>query len=202
MKVKVNITDGGLREALDRVRGNLQSAAELHQAMAHGVEESVRGHLLGLNTRSRHTGYYAKASRSVESKWSATEGLVIIPHRGVALRYYGGRVTMKDRLLALPTDDVPVRGDERMRPGEMKDLAFVPNRKGGPSVTVGYLVEGEVKGKRTVPKRGGKLMYVLRGWTDHSPDPTVLPDQDALTAAAAEAAEDYLAASLEEGGLA
>jgi hypothetical protein len=93
-----------------------------------------------------------------------------------------------------------VKGKERARPGEMKDLAFIPNRKFGVSVTRGYLVEGEVKGKRTVPKEGGRLMYVLRAWTDHAPDPGVLPDDETMTAAAAAGAADYLAAVMEEGG--
>ena len=93
LRVDVNITDDGLAAALGRVRRDVAATTELHQAAAQGVEETTRSHLLKLNTRSGRTGYYAKAARSVESSWDSRAGLVTIPHRGMALRYYGGRVT-------------------------------------------------------------------------------------------------------------
>lgn len=203
LKVEVNFSDEGLQAALASLAGDLQGMAEIHQAMAQGVEETTRSHLLGLNSRSPNTGFYAKAARSVESSWDSAAGTVRVPHRGAALRYSGGRVNMKDKLLALPTDKVPVRGDERMRPGEFADLAFIPNRKGGVSVTRGFLVEGQMnkKGTRLVPKKGGALMFVLRAWTDHDPDPTVIPDDATLTLSATEAGGNYLQAAMREKGL-
>lgn len=213
LSVDVKYEDSGAAAMLARLRSLPRERGELHQAMAAGLEGKVRSHLQGINTRSPHTGFYGKAARSVESSADSDAGLVRVPHRGAALRFYGGRVQMKDRLLALPTKEVPVRGGERMRPGEMTDLAFVPNRKGGVSVTRGFLFEGERftpqsgkhKGQaRLRRKPGGKLLFVLRAWTDHEPDPTVLPGRDAMTAAARAAGEDWLAAMLamQEGGAA
>lgn len=211
LEVKVNFDDAGAQAVLAKVQALPAARQELHAAMAVAVEEQVRGHLLNLNSRSPNTGYYGKAARSVESSATAGSGTVTIPHRGMALRFYGGRVNpVTLRNLALPTANVPVRGGERMRPGEMKDLAFIPKR-GGPDVTTGYLVEGEPKvilrGKRKgqtriKPKKGGKLMFVLRGWTDHPADTGVIPGTPELATAAQAAGEDYLAATLLEGGLA
>lgn len=204
--VEVKISDEGLAAALASLSQDLSSREDLHMAMAQGLEEKVRGHLLARNSRSPRTGFYAKASRSVESSWDAQAGIVSIPHRGAALRYYGGRVNMKDRLLAIPTDQVPVQGDERMRPGQFDSLVFIPRRNGAAAGTRGYLVEGEKKttkgGKsKLVPKPGGKLMFVLREYTDHQPDPAVIPDDSALSLSANSAAEDYIRASLREKGL-
>lgn len=204
LEVQVKITDGGLREALESLAGDLQGTTELHYAMAGAVEKKVRGHLLERNSSSPNTGYYAKAARSVQSTADDQAGTVRVPHAGAALRLHGGRVNMKDKYLALPTDKVPIRGDERMRPGEMTDLAFIPKRGLDVSGTVGYLVEGKKNSKgRLVPKtkeEGGSMMFVLRAFTDHQADPTVIPDDAALTASAGVAGEDYLASLIHEKG--
>lgn len=206
LKIEVNFSDEGLISALEKMSRDVEAPTELHEAMAVGVAETVRSHLLERNTRSPNTGFYAKASRSVESSWDADAALVTVPHRGAALRHSGGRVNMKDRFLALPTAQVPIRGDERLRPREMKDLAFIPKR-GGPSVTIGFLVEGKKnkKGNRLIPKskeEGGKLMFVLRAWTDHQADAEVIPSDAALTTRATEAGENYLTATLNTNRLA
>lgn len=210
VRLEVKFDDAGAMALLTRLRGRLEARRELHNAMAEGLKEHVRDHLLDLNSsRSTRTGFYGKAARSVEASADGEAGWVRVPHRGTALRFYGGRVVpVEEKNLALPTANVPVRGGERMRPGEMDNLAFIPNRKGGG--TTGYLVEGERftpargpnKGReRLRPKPGGMLMYVLRGWTDHEADPTVLPDAGEMTAAARSAGEAYLAAMLAgEGG--
>lgn len=205
LEVLVNITDSGAMAALERLRGDMEAKAELHEAMAQGTGELVRTHLQGLNSRSPNTQWWAKAADSVESSWDAERGMVRITRAGAALRYYGGRVEMKDRFLALPTADVPVRGGERMRPGEMADLAFLPAKKGAAGGTRGYLLEGmqvpkKDGGTRTVPKPDGKLFFTLREFTDHPEDPSVLPELAELQAAAGNAALDYLAAAAGEGG--
>jgi hypothetical protein len=207
LKVEVKFSDDGLRDALARVQGDLAATTEMHQAMAMGVEETVRGHLLGLNSRSPRTGFYAKAARSVESSWDASAGTVLIPHRGMAQRYYGGLITPQTvDNLAVPTANVPVRGDERMRPREMKDLAYIPRSPAAKPNVTGYLVEGKKnrKGTRLVPKtraEGGRLMFVLLSEVNQNEDPTVLPSDATLTTSATEAAEDFLAASLNENDL-
>lgn len=207
IRVSVDVRDLTARTYISRVVGRLEDTAALHDAIAAGAEREVRGHIRGLNSRSTNTNFYGKAAGSVESESDAERALITIPHRGFALRYYGGRVvpvTPGIRNLALPTDDVPVVNFVRLIPRDAGPLAFIP-RLGGPSVTTGYLVEGEEKTitrgknkgkKRMVPKKGGKLMYVLRGWTDHEPDPGVLPTDGELAEAGAKAAGGYLSKGL------
>lgn len=214
IRVEVKLDDAGARKAVAAVRQSAEHREPLHQAMAAGVEEAVREHLLGINSRSPHTGFYARAARSTESVASEAGALVRIPHRGMALRYYGGKVTpgksvssktgKPTKALAIPTEHVPLAGTEgRKGPREVGPLAFLRARAGAAAGTIGYLVQGQPKiisgGSRDgmeimEPLPGGKLMFVLRSWTDHDPDPTVLPSEAELTAAATAGARSYLAA--------
>ena len=102
-----------------------------------------------------------------------------------------------DQFLIAGTISKVIGGERRQKPSEAGILAFIPKR-GGPNVTTGYLVEGEEKtitrgkgkgGKRIVPKPGGKMMFVLRGWTDHKADESVLPTIVDMQTAAEQAAE-------------
>lgn len=201
MRVYVDVRELGGR-AVSLLREKLVNRAELHELIADAAEENVREHLRGLNTRSPNTNFYGKAARAVSSKSDDKEAVVTISHRGFAQRYYGGRILPKNvKHLALPTEHVPVVNFVRLAPRDAGPLAFIP-RLGGPNVTAGYLVEGEEKRitrgknkgkKRIAPKKGGKMMYVLRGWVDQDPDPTVLPSNDELTEGGVEALRDYLA---------
>lgn len=198
----VKFDDAGTQALLVSLQSRLDRRIHLHNAMAVAVEESVRAHLIEKSAaKSPNTGFYGKASRSVESHATDTAGTVTIPHRGMALRYYGGRVNWDGKIhLALPTKAVPIRGDERLSPREIPNLAYLPAKKSAAPGTTGYLVEGMEKksagGKsRMVPKPDGKLMYVLREFTIHLPDPTVLPIESEMAAAAAAAGRDYLAAT-------
>jgi hypothetical protein len=199
--LEIDIDAIAAQRGISDLIGLLDDRTELHQEMAQGVEALVTAHLLALNSRSPNTSFYGRAARSTAVEADGEGATVSVTHRGIALRYFGGRVvpvTPGITNLALPTEHVPVIGGERrQKPSEAGILAFIPNR-GGPSVTTGYLVEGEEKtitrgkrkgGKRIVPKPGGNMMFVLRGWTDHAADESVLPTIVEMQAAAARAAE-------------
>lgn len=203
IRVSVDVDTIKARIGVERVKERLEDKDSLHRAISAGAEKQVRGHLRGLNSRSPNTNFYGRAADSVEAESDAEGALIRIAHRGYALRYYGGRVvpvTPGIKNLALPTEHVPVVNFVRLRPRDAGLLAFIP-RLGGPNITTGYLVEGEKKtltrgpnkGKeRTVPKKGGRLMYVLRGWTDHKADASVLPTDAELTESGVRAARDYV----------
>lgn len=221
MNLTVYLYDHGTQARLDAVAAALADSAAIHEAMAAGVERIVGDHLLGLNSRSPNTDFYASAARGIETEADGEGALVRIPKLGFALRYYGGTVTAgkgissktgkPTRALAIPDEDVPVVGPpdgrHRMRPGEWPGLlAFLPTKS---TKSTGVLVEGEEKditrgknkgGKRIVPKVGGKLIYVLAESITFQGDESVLPSQGALFSAAAEAAEDYLSSFNDEGG--
>ena len=209
----VNLEAAGLLADLEHIQAALLDRAALHREMAAGVEAEVASHLLGLNSRSPNTSFYGRAARSTEVTSSEQFGLVRVTHRGLSLRYYGGRVEpVNVKNLALPSDDVPYAGQEGRRPPrEMGVLAYIPKRGLAVSATTGYLVEGEEftikrgpnKGKtRIAPKKGGKLLYTLRAFTDHNPDPSVLPAEADLLTAARDAAETYIQTIDGAGGVA
>lgn len=213
LRLEVNIAAAGALSGLAAISAAMEDRVSLHQNMAAGVEATVAGHLLDLNSRSPNTSFYGRASRSTEVSADEQGAAVLVTHRGIALRFYGGRVLpVNAKNLALPTDDVPMAGTEgRKRPGEMGTLAYIPKRGWDVSATTGYLVEGEevtIKrgprkgGKRIAPKKDGKLLYVLRAWTDHDADETVLPSMAVLLQSATDAAADYIDAFSQEGGAA
>jgi hypothetical protein len=208
--IEVNIDDAAAKAGINSILDLLGDRTELHEAMGAGIQELVVAHLNGLGSRSPNTGFYGNAALSAEKPGAlvanADGATLSITHRGIALRYYGGRVVPTKagiRALAVPTEHVEITGERRKGPKESGILAFIPNRKGIPG-TSGYFVEGKevtrerntrrgAKGSpRIVPipkKEGGKLMFVLRGWTDHKADESVIPTLAELQAAAAEAAE-------------
>lgn len=207
MRVVVRMEADGVRASLAALRDVMSThRQELHENMAGGVETLVRKHLLERDgAKSPNTGFYGKAARSVESSATDERGEVRIPHRGMALRYYGsgglpGGVVRPTEMknLALPTANVPVRGGERMRPGEFEDLAWLPAKKTARPNVTGYLVEGirldKQNERRIAPKPDGKLMFVLMAETKHNPDATVLPAEEEMHGAARMAAEDFLEA--------
>lgn len=211
--ITVDLQADGVISMLAGYEAALLNKAQLHREMAQGVKAKVSDHLLALNSRSPNTSFYGRAARSTQVTADDAQGVVSITHRGLALRYYGGRVLpVNVKNLALPSDDVPYAGTEGRRPPrEMGVLAYIPKRGLAVSATTGYLVEGEEvtiergpnKGKtRIAPKKGGKLLYTLRAFTDHDPDPSVLPTEAELLSAARDAAESYIETSDGAGGVA
>lgn len=198
----------GLREGL----GDGQA---LHAAMGFAVGESVRGHLksagyLGRRNRlgGKSTGFWKAAAESIGSEATEDGATVAIRHRGVALRYFGGIVTPKTRkALSVPVHKSAHGLNASEYPGLLAFIpaarAFGPFRSGQGQDTIGYLVRGVErtitrgpnKGKtRVVPiaRPAGELIYVLRSRTYHEPDKGILPTDEAMVAAAAEAGADYL----------
>ena len=200
MDVRVSIRDLGASASIEAIMRSSLARTELHQAMAAGVETLASDHLRGLNTRSPNTSFYGRSALSAETRADDLGAILSFTHRGIALRFHGGRVLPKNvKNLALPTKDVPLAGSEgRKAPREMGILAFLHAKKTASPGTTGYLVEGmEVTSKRTgkvhkVPLPGGKLLYVLRSGTDHPGDPTVLPTLAALIASTTEAGNVYV----------
>lgn len=206
--ITVNI-DPIVTSVMEKFRAVLADKEMIHSAIRQDAEELVKGHLEALNSRSPNTGYYAKASAGVNSRADAQSATIIIQAAGIGLRRWGGVVKpgrnissktgQPTKAIAVPTSYVPITNQNRARPIDMPMLAFVPNRKGGD--TTGYLIEGERKlrkeGKNkgkyvTVPKQGGRMMYVLRKRTTHAADASVLPTDAELQAVAVQAIQDLL----------
>lgn len=198
IQLQVNIEAEAVQRGIADVMACLQDRTELHENMAQAVESEVTAHLLVLNSRSPHSSFYGRAARSTQVEADENGALVSVTHIGLPLRYYGGHVvpvTPGVKNLSLPTDNVPMQGERRQGPREAGILAFIPARSGNAGTT-GYFVEGveqlitngKNKGKqRIVRKEGGKMMFVLRKWTDHTADESVLPTIAKMQEAAREA---------------
>jgi hypothetical protein len=198
LTLNVNIDDAAARAGIAAVIRACEERAALHEVIAEAVKEQAVDHLTVLNSRSPNTSFYSRAAQSAETEVTGDGATIRFTHRGLALRYFGGRVLPKNvENLAIPTSAVPLAGQEgRKGPREAGILAWIPNRKGTPGTT-GYLVEGiEINkkkgGTRIIRKPGGQLMYVLRSWTDHNKDESVLPSIASFTSTAVKAAEGFL----------
>lgn len=194
---------------LSRLAAGLGDGQGLHDNMAMGVEHALRSHLesagyVGRVNRlgGQTTGFWKQASNSVSSVAGESEATVSMPHRGAALRYFGGTVVPREKkALSVPVHPSGHGVYARQYPGT---LAFIPaGRAFGDGRRVGYLVRGEeyvrtrgpnkgLPGVRPLP--GGEMIYVLLRSTTHEPDPNVLPSQGAMRQAAADAGEAYLEA--------
>lgn len=220
LRIQVNLQDTGARAGIAAAIRASQAGHELNASMAMAVADGVKSHLRAKNQRASPTSnFYSKAADSVEVAATADTAEVAIPHRGFALRFYGGTVTggasisdftgRQTRSQALPTDNVPRNSNgDHVRPKEAAILAFIPNRRGDIH-TSGFLVQGVMKAvtrgpnkgkQRPVSLPGGKMMFILRRLTRHRADPTVLPTVANLLRLAGEGARQYIASFEERNG--
>lgn len=209
MQIHVQFRD----QASDRLHqvaaGLLGDRTELHATMAMGVEAAIIDHLRtgGYIGRTNalgapSTGYWGHLANSVASTADQAGALVSIPHRGAALHYYGGIVKpTQKKALSIPADPSAHGVYARAYP---QILAFIPRGARHDQHIVGFLVLGKkvtaTRGRNkgqpvTRPmsrEEGGKLIYVLRDQTTHQPDPGMLPAEERLRDAAAQAGRAYL----------
>ncbi len=168
---------------------------DLADAAAYGMEVAIIRHLNDKDTSTapnRHglpkSHYYSEVAKTVRGTSAANRATVEIgpdnenvPGNGIALHFYGGTVYPKKKALAIPINPV-VAG---MWPAEANDLTdsivmFWPK---GSS-------HGFLKDKTT-----GDLLWMLVPKATIPADPTVLPSDDALVAAAERAVLPRLEAS-------
>lgn len=203
MNIAIEISGEG-REAIDRLKEKMEDRAGLHAVIAMGAEAAMKNHLVRHYVpRSKRTGFWGKAAASVESTSNDNEAVVSIPHRGVRLRWLGGKVepgkTVSSKT-GRPTAALAVAVDDAVAgklPGEAGPLAFIPSKRAN---AVGVLVRGEPKtitrgknkgGTRFIPRAGAPVLFALVRSTTHKPDPGVIPEED-LANEAATAARMFL----------
>lgn len=174
--------------------------AGMNAAIAMGAEAELKAHLhANYVPRSKRTGWWGKALASVESSSDGGGASIRIPHRGVALRYFGGTVTpgkTTSTKTGRPTRSLSVGVDDSVAgklPSEVGPLVFLPSKKSG---VAGVLLRGTPKTITRGPRKGGTryvagpnatVLYALMERTRHTPDPGIVPDEK-LGAAAVEAA--------------
>lgn len=208
----------GLAAAINTLSGK-ETADSVRKAMGGAVRLELIEHFSELEADSlhhrtadrlgaEHSGFYADAARSVQMPKLENEGVSIAINKlGLALRYYGGRVTpgkstswktgRATQWLTIPNDADAYgrRTQEFDYSGRgLGNLRFVFFRAG-----LAGLVENlatNVKRVRGVYKPVsstiGKVIFWLKKEVTYKADPSVLPTSGEMTAAAVEAGEMQL----------
>jgi len=150
----------------------------LVEAGAAGISDLVVEHLRARNQSAKHapgmprSNYWSEAADSVQTEMNGDVGTVSVSKEGVAIHYYGGVIlpTGGKKALAFPVNPA-VAG---MRAAEydptQEKLDFVPGQKG--------------RAPTLRDKETGEVYYVLITRQKFQPDPSVLPSESAMYAAA------------------
>lgn len=176
MTLEIDFTTNNdiLQETLEELSEFLDGN-EVAEMAAGGVADCVQGHFIDLSQERHRSGspfdFYGAAAAATHVE--GTE--VVVRKTGIAQRYYGGDINMKNKKLTVPTKYAPLGKMARDVPG----LFYVKTKKG-----VEMLCEKATSGLRP--------LYWLVETIHQDPDPSVLPTMDALTLAAIEAIEDSL----------
>lgn len=174
--------------------------ASINRWAAGAVANTLRGHFRALAADRHGTAFpgvkpphnfYADAARA--TTWEADEsgGTVSVAHRGIRLRFEGGTVRpVNAKFLA-----IPARAEAYgRRPREFDDLQPIFFEHGGALIQTEQQ-RVQIKGRKSRDgskaysvkqgeELGGAVMFWLVKSATHDPDPTVLPTDEALQAAA------------------
>ena len=206
LTVQVNMAAEAARGLLDRLAA--VTPARAATACAEAGAETVRAHLTNLSAQRHRPGqrlnFWLAAADSVTREVSGDTATVRIPHAGAAQRYYGGEIRPSGR--TSPVTGRPVRRlavglpgtpGEGHTPADFPGLFLIlkkGSRKGGD--------KGGAYLARQTPD-GVQRLFTLLARVRQRPDPTVLPADAELSAAAAEAIlelHDHAAESSAPGG--
>ena len=202
VKIDIDLTDHATPE-LRQLIADVEPGGELGKVMGRALATTLRTHFRQRNAKGNALGgkrshFWSRIANAVQApQVSQAEISVTVSDRAIAQKIFGGRIVPTNaKALAIPAD----KKAYGKSPRTIADLAFIPAR-GGPQVTIGYLVEGKAgiisrgprKGEATIrPLKGGVLMYVLRAWVDQAPDPEALPQTPAMLEAVTTAARTFL----------
>lgn len=198
----------GLQKSLtsDKLRNEAALAA------GRGAVNRIKDHLLDLDAKrpnklgGTRTHFYASAADSVsEPRLSGGTVSFSIAKVGVAQRFYGGPIHAgvgTSSVTGSPTKYLAIpacSGAYGLPPDTFSNLRFIPRRNGGAMLVMPLQAAAPDGKKRTVSrsKAGGLVMYWLVTSVYQKPDPSVLPTNEDLLAAASGEAGRYLAERLQ-----
>lgn len=179
--ITVNIDARAAIERLAATRGVMQARHAVHDAAANAVAVQVRAWFISRNSqKSKHTRsqYWAQAAEAVSAEADAASGRVVVRHPGTAWHRYGGTISAKPgKALAIPLRD-EVYGVWPSEQFPSRADAFVW-RRNGKAFLVARQDKAVKSGKRTL-----RILYLLLKSVSKGPDTTVLPEAEAMSAAA------------------
>lgn len=176
MRLAVQISDTAtpaLTAARERFGGRAANVA-----MAEFVAERIREHLRVKNQEPNKlnapkTNFYAQARDATFTEVSETDAIIYIAKDGIRQRYFGGTINpVKAKALTIPVHPAAHGRTAREFGGELR---FIAINRGN---LIGLLKAGE--------DAAAPVLFLLVKQVKQDPDPTVLPTDDQLRAAAVE----------------
>jgi hypothetical protein len=178
-----------------------------------GVANFLRDWFFGLDSSrpnkfgGARTHFFAGVARAIQTpEVNGAVTSVSINHLGLAQRIFGGIIRAGKGISSLTGKftkflAIPARAEAYGKtPGQFHDLEFVREKRGNGGAMLVQALQSVVsfgkKGVRKVGDRGGLVMFWLVKQVDQKPDPTIMPDDSAITNAAIVPAESYLARRL------
>lgn len=194
--ITIRLTKDEITPDLHRILKSVEPGGALGKVLGRAAANELKAWFRELNAKrpnklgGERSHFWNAVASSVQNPRTTPGGITVaISHPHIAQRLFGGTILPRKRkLLAIPVHAAAYGVYPRIYPGA---LAYIPLR--GRGQTKGVIVAGEEyttrKGaKRTRPKPGGPILYVLRGAVTQRADPSVLPPSsrmaDALTRAA------------------
>lgn len=203
MKITIHIDNLDVG-SVERTREALRDKKGLHLHFGFAGEQQLRDHMadegyLGYTNKlgGKSTGFYKGVHDSISSEADEVRAIISTDHRGAALRFYGGTVTPTTRKsLSVPVE----KSAHGLNASEYpQDLLFIPAGPNANEDTAGYLFLKNFRprkdGKPGTVAEPGEMIYVLRTKTHHSPDPNLLPSEQAIRERMTEAGREYFAAA-------
>lgn len=192
--IEIRIPRDDATPALARVRAGLQPEA-LRAIVGRSAVNTVRAHLFGVN-QSRpnrlggpRTNFYTQAARATSFRIVGDAVVVSIASVGIAQRYFGGTI----RPVTKKFLTIPARAEAYgKRAGEFQDLEVLVGRNGPyalarRSASLISIGRRGADGRRAIGRRGsqgGEILFWLVKEVTQKPDPTVLPYNEQIEAAA------------------
>ena len=170
--ITVRIDDSRARAKLQAV-GKALDPARVNKTATYGVMNLVKRHLRELNADrpnklgGKRSNFYADARRATHSWADSSEGIVAISKTGFAQRRYGGTIAAVNRQFLT----IPIAPEAYGARVSDFPNAFIARLKGK-----GYIATKAGSGK----DEPLHLLFALVRSVTQDPDPSVLPDNDAI----------------------
>lgn len=191
MKIEIDIKDSAT-PALREVAAQIAPGGPMIKALGRSLANTLKAHFRARNADSpnklggKRTNFWSAVAATVQNPVIESDGVsVAVSHPHILQKYKGGKIVPGPgkKYLAIPVHQAAYG----RVPADFK-LAFIP-KLGGPNITGGYLVDGypriatrgKKKGKQVYsPIKGGRMLFVLRGWVTQEADEKTLPSTDLI----------------------
>lgn len=181
--IQISVDTRGAVEKLSAARGAVRASESVNRVAAEAAGKLVRGWFLSRNTRSQRSNYWSQAAEATFQESDATSARLVIRHPGVRWHRYGGTIRAKPgKSMSIPLRDA-VKGVWPSEKWPDRKDAFVWRRRGK-----AFLAAREGNALR--------IFYLLVKSVTKAADPSVLPSDAAIAAAASEAIRQLLRRAL------